>query len=190
MGTFLFIFIYLSFYSIGVILCPLRSYFMSIFKIQLLILSQKIWMSCEFTYLPYKCLHHSFQLAIESLFRSSWLLVVGYMHLKICWLSLCFSIFFIIFSQIFYIFWFQMLFPFSPSPIPPPPSPNFLGVLLVLPTHSNLITLTLPYIGQMSLHRTKGFSSQEVIDPRQCHPLLDRCLESWVPPCLLNRSVV
>lgn len=44
------------------------------------------------------------------------------------------------------------------SPLPPPP-PASMKMLPLPPTHSNLNTLAFPYIGEMSLHRTKGFSS-------------------------------
>jgi len=47
-------------------------------------------------------------------------------------------------------------FPFSHSPSS---LPLFMGMLPFPLTHSNFNALTWPYIGETSLHRTKGFSS-------------------------------
>jgi len=69
------------------------------------------------------------------------------------------SIFKFYFYWIFYVFIFQILFSFPPLPYPTPAYPASMWMLPLPSTHSNIKTLALPYIGEISLHRTKGFSS-------------------------------
>jgi len=67
----------------------------------------------------------------------------------------------ILFAQIFYVFTFEMLYLslLSHTPSPPPPPHVSMRMLPFPLTHSNLNALALPYIGEMSFHRTKGFTS-------------------------------
>jgi hypothetical protein len=88
-------------------------------------------------------------------------------------------------NWIFYIFTFQISFPFQF----PLQSPLFhhlpLASMRLLPhppTHSHLNTQALPYTVESSLHRPR---TSPPIDARQCHPLLHMQLEPWVSPCVL-----
>jgi len=78
----------------------------------------------------------------------------------------------------------SILFPSFPSgnPLSYLLSPASMRVLPHPLTHFYLPDLALPYIGLLTLHRTKGFPS---IETRQGHPLLQMQLESWVSPCVL-----
>ena len=51
-------------------------------------------------------------------------------------------------------------FPVSPPepPFPIPHPPASVRMFLLPPTHSNLTALAFLYTGELSLHRTKGFS--------------------------------
>ena len=60
------------------------------------------------------------------------------------------------FYWIFYLFTFQMLFPFL---VYPPEATYPIHPHLIPPTHSHFTTLAFPNTGTSSLHRTKGLSS-------------------------------
>jgi hypothetical protein len=97
----------------------------------------------------------------------------------------------LIFFFVFFIGYFLHLhfkyYPLShfPAPLQKPPSyllfPWFYDAAPP-PTHSCLPTLTFPYPGASSFHRTKGLFSH-------CCPIRPSCatyaVEPWVPPCVL-----
>jgi hypothetical protein len=65
---------------------------------------------------------------------------------------------------IFYVFTFQMLYPFLVSLLEPPLSHSpfswfYEGAPPPTHPHSHLTALAFPYTGESSLHRTKGLSS-------------------------------
>jgi len=74
------------------------------------------------------------------------------------------------------VFTFQMLSPLPPLPKPLPPVPASMRMLPLPPTYSHLNTLTFPYIGDMSLHRTKGFSSYRCWTMPSFHSFLTRII--------------
>jgi hypothetical protein len=95
---------------------------------------------------------------------------------------------FFLFCWRFYLFTFQMLFPFlgfpSRNPISHPPSPCFYEGSSHPPIHSCLTSLPWhsPTLEPQAF--TEPMTSPPT-DARKGHPLLHMQLEPWIPPCVL-----
>jgi hypothetical protein len=97
-----------------------------------------------------------------------------------------FCLYIMIFNWIFYLFTFQMLFPFliftPQEPLIPPPLLLLWGCA---PTHPPTPTSPPSHSPTLGRGAFLGPRASSPIDAGPGHPLLHIWLEPWVPPCVL-----